>query len=172
MTTTEDRRAAVELEPARVEDAEDLVALRDACARWQQARGVRQWTPGEVPVDVVRDQVRAGEWFLHRVDGGVRAAIRRLWSDPLVWPDLLPAGYLHGFMVDRAHAGAGLGGSVLRWAEDHVRASGRDVVRLDCVATNHVLRAYYRARGYAERGVADRTPTGQLPCTRFEKRLV
>lgn len=162
---------SLDLRPARADDAAALVALRDACARWQLSRGVVQWAPGEVSVDRVAAQVASGEWYVHARDGRPAAAIRILEEDRLVWPDGLPAGYLHGFMVDRSLAGAGLGAAVLRWAEGEVRARGHDVVRLDCVATNDVLRAYYRARGYAERGVADRSAAGLLPCMRFEKHL-
>ncbi|WP_199421772.1 GNAT family N-acetyltransferase [Actinotalea solisilvae] len=167
----------LDLRPARPDDAAALVALRDACARWQLARGVRQWVPGEVTLAVVAAQVAAGEWFVEDHEdhddheGRLVAAIRVLDEDPLVWPDRLPAGYLHGFMVDRELSGAGRGEAVLHWAEDEVRRRGHDVVRLDCVATNEVLRAYYAARGYAERGVADRTVAGLAPCLRFEKRL-
>lgn len=159
------------LRPAHPRHAPAIVALRDACARWQRERGVRQWTPGDVTTEHVARQVDAGEWFVEERGGRVVAAIRVLEEDPLVWPDRLPAGYLHGFMVDRSLAGEGRGAAVLRWAEDEVRRRGHGVVRLDCVATNDVLRAYYAARGYTERGVADRTPAGLAPCMRFEKHL-
>ncbi len=161
----------VDLRPAEPADAPALVALRDACARWQRARGVVQWTPGEVTTEHVAAQVESGEWFVEARAGRLVAAIRVLEEDLLVWPDALPAGYLHGFMVDRALAGGGLGAAVLGWAEREVRRRGHDVARLDRVATNDVLRAYYRARGYAERGVADRSAAGLLPCMRFEKHL-
>lgn len=162
---------AVELRPAAPSDAAGLVALRDRCARWQQARGVVQWTPGDVGVEVVAAQIAAGEWFVLPRDGRPVGSIRVIEQELLVWPDGLPAGYLHGFMVDRDLAGAGLGAAVLRWAEREVARRGHDVVRLDCVATNETLRGYYRARGYGERGVADRSAVGLLPCMRFEKAL-
>ena len=120
---------------------------------------------------MARPPQEAIDTFVSITGADEAAAIRVLEEDLLVWPDGAPGGYLHGFMVDRALAGRGLGSAVLRWAEDEVRRRGHDVVRLDCVWDNTVLQAYYRGQGYAERGVADRTPTGQLPCLRFEKRL-
>jgi hypothetical protein len=46
----------------------------------------------------------------------------------------------------------GLGAALLGWAAESVRDAGRRFVRLDCVAGNPRLRAYYEAAGFAHRG--------------------
>jgi GNAT superfamily N-acetyltransferase len=100
--------------PAAADDAERLHALRETSARWLTDRGIRQWEPGEVSLATVRAQAAAGEWFLDREDGQLRAALRFLWSDPEIWgADAGRAGYVHGLMVDRAYAGVGLGAALL-----------------------------------------------------------
>ena len=136
-----------------VDDAPHLHALRESAARWLEERGIDQWHPGEVGLATFRAQIAAGEWFVDRLDGTVRAALRLLWADPEFWgarPD--DAGYVHGLVIDRRHAGEGLGASSLRWAEAQTRAAGKTYLRLDHAAHNVRLARYYRELGFVERG--------------------
>ena len=89
------------------------------------------------------------------------------WDDPLFWawyPS--DAGYLHRLAV-RRHGG-GFGARLLRWAEDHSAAEGKTHLRLDCVAWNESLRAYYERAGYER--VGDVT-VGEFTQARYEKRV-
>ena len=54
----------------------------------------------------------------------------------------------HGRVV----AGRGDGEAILAWAADTARRHGRHALRLDCVAANRRLRAYYEASGFVHRG--------------------
>src|SRR3954469_8928168 len=146
----------LDLQPAVVGDAEELHALREAAARWLVERGVRQWQPGEVDIRTIREQIEAGEWFLHRRTGDVLTALRFLWSDPLFWGDQPEdAAYVHGLVIDRRQAGQALGAAALRWAEERARAGGRTYLRLDHAADNVRLARYYRERGFIERARRD-----------------
>ena len=60
------------------------------------------------------------------------------------------AAYLHRMAVRRTEAG--LGPVILAWAADIARQHDCDALRLDCVASNGRLRAYYEAAGFACRG--------------------
>lgn len=55
-------------EPAAVDDAEALVALRDGIARWLLERGVDQWLPGEFPQQRMRSWIERGH--IHRLGRG------------------------------------------------------------------------------------------------------
>ena len=80
-------------------------------------------------------------------------ALRFLWSDPLFWGEPSDdAAYVHGLVIDRRHAGEGLGAAALRWAEDKARAAEKPYLRLDHAADNARLARYYRERGFVERG--------------------
>jgi ribosomal protein S18 acetylase RimI-like enzyme len=147
------------LQTAREADAAILLALREAAARWQVRNGIVQWSPGEVGPDEITAQVAAGEWLVLRgQDAGgnsdrVRAACRLVWSDQAVCgeqPD--DAGYVHGLVIDRAHAGAGLGRRLLDLVAERARGTGRPFLRLDCVEGNPRLRRYYREIGFREVG--------------------
>ncbi len=156
-------------EPARPADAEDLVQLRDAAARWLLDRGIEQWGPGELDVAGVEAQVRAGEWHVVRTGHGIVAALRLLWDDPFVWGDQPPvAGYVHGLVIDRVH-GRGLGAALLDWAGEQVRRQGRTVLRLDCQEHNEQLRRYYRRRGFTEVGRSEDATGTFRPVVRFER---
>jgi ribosomal protein S18 acetylase RimI-like enzyme len=141
------------LQRARDGDAAVLFALREAAARWQVSHGIVQWLPGEVSAEEFSAQIAAGEWVVLRDAEGVRAAGRLLWVDRAVWGDHPDdAGYVHGLMIDRDCAGAGLGRRLLDLIAERVRNEGRPFLRLDCVVGNQRLRDYYRDLGFREVG--------------------
>ena len=146
-------QAPVRAQPA---DAERLLALREAAASWLVGRGVRQWEPGEVTLQQVRDQVAAGEWFVARCGESVVGALRLLWQDEQIWgPQPPDAAYVHGLVVDRAHAGLGLGRALLDWAWQQAQRAGRRQLRLDCSEDNAALTAYYHRQGFETVGRRD-----------------
>ncbi|TYP86000.1 GNAT family N-acetyltransferase [Blastococcus xanthinilyticus] len=139
--------------PARGPDAGVLHALREQRARWMTDAGIRQWRPGEVGVGEVEAQVAAGEWHVLEAGDRLVAGLRLLWSDAVVWGDVPgDAAYVHGLVVDPAHAGAGIGAALLAWAAATAAGAGRSRLRLDCVESNPRLRRYYRDRGFTEVG--------------------
>ncbi|HYN97759.1 MAG TPA: GNAT family N-acetyltransferase, partial [Pilimelia sp.] len=158
-------------------DTDAVLAVLDEAAAWLAHRGIAQW-PARFDPGWVTGAVGRGETWLVRDAGEVLATFTLAWSDPL-WP--APggdtAGYLHRLAVRRR--AAGLGSVLLRWAGAAARARGRRYLRLDCVATNEGLRAYYEAAGFAHRGdVEVRGNPGQRaaagPATvvsRYERRL-
>lgn len=168
-----ERQVELRVEEARVADATAVVALRDAAARRLQRRGIEQWLPGEMPVSHVERAARADELLVVRDGAEIRAAVLLTWADPVVWGlQEEPAGYVHSLVTDGRPERRGLGARLLRWVEARVAASGRTLVRLDCVESSARLRAWYRERGYREVGRTDFGPgTGVHAATRFEKAL-
>ncbi|OUD02255.1 GNAT family N-acetyltransferase [Streptomyces swartbergensis] len=139
-------RLATDADPAT------LVRLRDAAARWMPARGITgQWRPGELDEDHFR-QVMArasGEVGLAETGGRVIGAWELWWEDEAAWGPQPPvAGYVHRLIVDRYAAAPGTGRLLLEAAERRVAEAGRIRVRLDCLADNAQLNAYYRDAGY------------------------
>lgn len=96
----------LDLRPAARTDAERLLALREAAGAWLRGQGIRQWERGEVSAAEIRGQIGAGEWFVVGSDGGIRGALRLLWSDPEFWGDRPDdAAYVHGLEVGRRDLG-------------------------------------------------------------------
>ncbi|MDQ1511160.1 MAG: hypothetical protein QOG50_3004 [Actinomycetota bacterium] len=124
-------------------------ALRDELASWMLQRGIRQWSPGDLPDEWIEVCIGFGAVFLVSHDDRLVGSVTVVWEDPLIWgarPE--SAGYIHMLMVDRDFAGHGIGRLILEWAERSIVATGRHLVRLDCVHDNQPLRAYYENAGY------------------------
>ncbi|MER5950659.1 GNAT family N-acetyltransferase [Streptomyces sp. NPDC001904] len=134
---------------ADADDLDVLVSLYDDAARWMVDRGIDQWKPGEKDADHFRLRIKEGEVWIAARDGGVAGAFELWWEDEPAWGAQPPvAGYVHRLMVRRGAPG-GTGAALLAHAERRIAETGRSLCRLDCVATNARLRAYYEGRGYA-----------------------
>jgi GNAT superfamily N-acetyltransferase len=129
--------------------ADEVLSVLDEAAAWLAGQGISQW-PARFELPWVRGAIRCGQTWLVAVDGTISATVTVDWSDP-VWGDAGgSAGYLHRMAVRRR--AAGLGAVILDWAAGLARRRGRSALRLDCVASNDRLRAYYEAAGFAWRG--------------------
>ncbi len=144
------------VEKAVPRDSEQIFALRRSAEEWLAAQGTKQWIAGEVSPGEVARQVDAGEWHVLRDGDDLAGALRLLWSDEQVWQhENRFAAYVHGLMVNRTHAGHGVGAGLLRWAADQGRNAGADELRLDCNENNSRLRDYYAGQGFHEAGRRD-----------------
>jgi len=75
--------------------------------------------------------------------------------DQMLWEDLVDdwsdAVYLHRLVVKREYKGYGLGPKALTFAEQEGLRKGKHYLRLDCMADNKLLKAYYREKaGFKE----------------------
>lgn len=160
----------VDLRPARIDDVDALLQLRDDLARWQASLGVKGWQPGELRRQTIAAQVRSGEWHVLREDA-ITAALRLLFDDHVMWGERAPDSvYVHGLMVARSHAGRGLGAAMLDWAAERARAAGRERIRLDCIEDNPGLVGYYERLGYVRVGRRQFAPPVHSVAL-FEKRI-
>ncbi len=133
-------------------DVAAIHGMRVAAERWLATDGISQWTPGRLSLAAIVGQVARGEWQVAGAAGPIFGAFRLLWSDPEVWPDRVPAVYVHGLMTDRERAGEGVGAQLLDWAAQMGLRAGATALRLDCVAWNDRLRRYYTDLGFRESG--------------------
>jgi GNAT superfamily N-acetyltransferase len=161
----------VTVRAARTDDVPGIYALRVAAGEWMLARGWPQWH-GVVSVERVTRQVDAGEWRVASAGGADVGALRLLRTDPAIWgDDDGDAVYVHSFVVDRGHAGEGIGAQILGWVDDEARRIGATRVRLDCVEVNPDIRRYYRGAGFAEVGRRAFDDPALDPVVLMEKRL-
>jgi ribosomal protein S18 acetylase RimI-like enzyme len=154
------------IRPARPDEVDVVLDVLADAASWLRKRGVEQW-PERFDPDWVMPAIEREETWLAELDGEVVGTLVVQWEDPLFWagyPD--DAGYLHRLAV-RLH-GETMGAQLLRWAEQHAADADKTYLRLDCVASNALLRAYYERAGYER--VADVT-VGPYTQARYEKRV-
>jgi protein-tyrosine phosphatase len=143
----------IAVERATPAETDLLIEIHEDAARWLWARGIHQWKTRTFPRDRLIARIERGEVYLARLDGAPVGMVILQEADEDTWgarPD--DALYLHGLRVLRAYAGRGIGRAILRWAEEQVAARGRIYLRLDCLADNGKLRAYYEDAGYRHVG--------------------
>lgn len=137
-------------------DAPKIRELLLKTARWLQSRGSDQWSGLLRGEDSHRtpEAIDRGDVFVFK-RGDDLAAMVMLLRKPSEWdlelwgePDAAGAVYVHRLAIDRDYAGQGLGGKVLDWVAEGIRFAGIDRIRLDCIASNPTLNAFYRRMGY------------------------
>ncbi|WP_053752617.1 GNAT family N-acetyltransferase [Streptomyces sp. MMG1533] len=160
---------------ATPDDASLLVRLRDTAALWQLARGITQWQPGEKDELHFRTRMQEGEVWLAYADETPAGAWELWWTDPAAWGPRPPdAGYIHRLMTTPHTSPPGTGRHLLAEAESRITATGRPYARLDCLASNPRLRAYYESAGYTvvgEQTAKDGGSGSPYAVTLLEKRL-
>jgi protein-tyrosine phosphatase len=158
---------------ALADDAAAIVGLRDEAAHWMVARGIDQWRPGEVTSADVLGWLANGRVYVADDRGVVAGVVRVAWTDDGSWgPSDSDAGYVHALVAACSPGGRGIGRDLLAHAESVIAATGRTLVRLDCVATNRALVGYYEGRGYTAVGTREfAAETGWSAVTLLEKRL-
>lgn len=144
----------IRVAPARPEELPLVVEILDQAARWLAARGILQWEspPPAGLRQMLAEEINAGRVYLCRRDPDPRpvATFRLAWRDPARWGDLPgEAGYLYSLALRSDAHGLGLGDTLLSWIKQYFLSHGRPRLRLDCMAANPRLRAYYERRGFA-----------------------
>jgi GNAT superfamily N-acetyltransferase len=129
-----------------------VATLLDEATVWVGERGYEQW-PLPFPRDELEAAVERGEVYVAELDGEVVATVTLLWDDRTYWGERPPdAAYVHKLAVRRACAGRRLGSAIVEWADATAAAAGRAFLRLDCLADNPAIRAYYEQLGFEHRG--------------------
>src|SRR5665811_93141 len=140
---------AMQVERARPADLPAIrAAYADARAK-QLAVSSPLWP--DFTDSAILAQIAAGTLH-HVVDGdafvGVFTAIH---DDREIWGELERVAhiYLHRIARSSSYPGGGLVDAVISWALARAEALGREGLRMDTWASNHVLRDYYGKRGFA-----------------------
>ncbi|PAD76846.1 GNAT family N-acetyltransferase [Paenibacillus campinasensis] len=143
---------------AQPEHTEAVMGLLLETARWLKSKGSDQWSgllEGKDSHDTP-SAIERGEVFV-AMDGEQVAGMVILMKQPSQWDYSLwgdkahpedRALYLHRLAINRQYANSGLGEAILRWCDAGIRFEGKDRVRLDCIANNPTLNAFYSGNGY------------------------
>ena len=159
----------LEVREARTEDLDAVLSILEGVARWMVRQRIEGWRPDSFSRRRLAEIIGCREMYLALLAGQAVGTFALQWSDEETWgrvPD--NAGYVHGLAVRRDFAGRGLGRELLRRAEDRVSRAGRNYLRLDCVAENEALNAYYQRAGF---GYSGRVTVRGLEVSLYEKRV-
>lgn len=124
--------------------------LREAASWADSLGGDVLWQLDELSPERLAGDIARGQFFL--AWSGVEAGgiVRFQLDDPEFWPDDPGdhAAYIHRLAVRRKYAGGRVSAALMTWAVERARAMGRRVLRLDCDADRHALRAVYERFGF------------------------
>ena len=158
----------LEIRRARPADVGTVIAILEDAAQRAASKGLAMW-PLEFPRQPVAEAIEQGEVYLAILNRQAVGTLTLQWSDRSLWGDRPDdAGYVHKLAIHHAYAGRQLGRRLLAWAERTTAAAGRHFVRLDCMASNPVLRDYYERAGYVYCGEAQATA---WQASLYEKRV-
>jgi ribosomal protein S18 acetylase RimI-like enzyme len=151
-------RSALSFITATSDDVGRVLALVRARAEWIRAKGSRQWQVflTDDAETLVSRLVATGRTHLVTLDGRDVGTLRLDWSDERFWGARGldgSAGYVHTLATHRDFAGQRLVAHMLQWACDRIVEAGRELLRIDCDATNATLVAYYLSFGLEPREV-------------------
>ncbi|RAP78172.1 GNAT family N-acetyltransferase [Paenibacillus montanisoli] len=154
--------ARIRVSQATASDAPAVMELLVGAAKWLKSKGSTQWSSllsGDDHHNVV-GHIDKGELFMFK-DGDILAGIVLLMQVPGDWDHRLwgsdghePVVYLHRLAINRDYAGQRLGADIVKWAEEGISFPGKDRIRLDCIADNEKLNAFYSGLGYAYKGTS------------------
>ena len=155
-----DQLEVVQAEPS---DLDAVLDILQEAVQWLASQGVDQWQwPDQFPRQRNAQAIERGEMYVAKLADEPVATFSLQWADPNIWSDAADdAGYVHRLAVRRSFAGQGIGLYLLRWAERAVAETGKAYLRLDCMAENERLCAYYERAGFTYRGEASGEVCGQ-----------
>ncbi len=155
----------VEAHWAKPEEAPAIMELYRITAEWLKSKGSTQWADLLVGIDRhnTAAAIARGEVVLFK-QGDDPAAVVILMLAPTPWdvnlwgddPSNAKAVFLHRMCIHRSFGGTGLGAQVIRWVDSGIAyPPDKAYIRLDCIADNPTLNAFYRDAGYAYVGEKD-----------------
>ncbi|OLT10384.1 hypothetical protein BJF79_26140 [Actinomadura sp. CNU-125] len=175
---------------ARTDELGVVLGLIDGAAEWLRAEkpATRQWNrpwphPDGRSKRVYDGLLNAETWLLfddaapldsNRPDSNPIGTVTfRLTGHEELWTARerrVDAVYLHRLVIERGHAGLGLGAELIDWAGRKGRSAlpSANLIRIDVWSDNAELHGYYKERGFqhiATRTTSDRSPSGAV----FEK---
>ncbi|KAG0050889.1 hypothetical protein BGZ83_004319 [Gryganskiella cystojenkinii] len=150
--------------PARPDELDIFIDILERAAQWMVANNLNQWIPGSFVAPKTRAHIEHtislgnGYFIIHHSSTESSAIIGTFtlnYDDPfdeMLWKDLVEdwtsAVYLHRLVVEREFKGFGLGPKALTFAEQEGLRRGKVFLRLDCMADNKLLKAYYREKAH------------------------
>lgn len=159
----------LEVREARPADLDAVLSILEDAARWMVSQRVSGWTPGSFSRRRIAEIIDRDEMYLASLAGQAVGTFALQWTDDETWGmGKDNAGYVHGLAIHRDFAGMAVGRELLGWSEEKVSRSGRKYLRLDCVADNEALNAYYQRAGFDYRG---QTTVRGLAVSLYEKRV-
>ncbi|WP_338556346.1 GNAT family N-acetyltransferase [Paenibacillus sp. KS-LC4] len=143
-------KVELEINRAAPHDLEAMLRLYKEAARWiYEAKGLRQWSEDAFTMEYLYNFIKEKEVFVAYLQGELAGCFSVEWDDEPIWGEQfhMDAGYVHRLAVARSIKGQGIGAQLLAWSEAYIREREKSFMRLDCMAENPSLNAFYVSCG-------------------------
>jgi GNAT superfamily N-acetyltransferase len=132
------------------EEAALVAGVLGAAAVGLSQKGQALWDVAEVSEDAVKEQVRAGMYYMAFEDEGPVGVFRFDFEDRLFWPEVIDgsSAFVHKVAVHPNKQGRNIAHALLGHACELARQHGRRFLRLDCMGGRPRLRAVYEHFGF------------------------
>jgi ribosomal protein S18 acetylase RimI-like enzyme len=147
------------LKQSGLSDFENIFDVLYENAKWLEGREIVQWPLAwlESKRDEIKASVAAGDFYQldinnnaqHEANSGISAIVELKSCPEEIWAsDKAKALYIHKLAIRRIHKNQDLGRTVLSLIKEDAIRQKLTYLRLDCVAHNVALRAYYEEQGF------------------------
>lgn len=140
---------------AKASQQPSITAILEENRAWLKSKGIQQWV---LPFtsEWVDQRIERREFYIASIAEQAVGVFRLIESDPTIWENAsTDAFYIHSLAVSKKWKGKAIGRSMLKWAEEYAVKNGRKYIRLDCMAENPVLCAYYERAGFISCGLKE-----------------
>jgi ribosomal protein S18 acetylase RimI-like enzyme len=122
-----------------------------------QNQGLKQWSFWQDPpadkIAWIWQGLTNQEFYLVKTENNLLGMYRLMNEDELYWgKQSQTAAYIHSLVVKKEFAGQKLGNQILQYIENQLLRQNIFLLRLDCVAENLALCAYYEKQGFVKVG--------------------
>lgn len=133
-----------------------LIMLKNASITLHQ-KGIDQWgywqKPPQEKINWLKQGIASNEFFFVHVNQLHIGMFRLLFEDELYWgKQVETAGYIHSLVIKPNFKGNQFGSEIIKIIEQQLIDKNIKRMRLDCVAYNKGLCAYYEELGFKKVG--------------------
>lgn len=135
---------------AHPDEASIVASVLGAAADDLLQKGRALWGAAEVSEEAVKEQVRAGKYYVAFEGDGPVAVFRLDFEDRLFWPEVIEGSsvFIHKVAVHPHEQGRNIAQALLAHACQITRTHGCRFLRLDCMGGRPKLRALYERFGF------------------------
>ncbi|CAM2781468.1 GNAT family N-acetyltransferase [Paenibacillus sediminis] len=157
LDSVDTRAGLLQFYEAGPEDGQVILDMLREAAEWMVENSLRQWVPEMFTLEDILGYFDVRKVYL-AVHGGQPVGMFTLQQgDPDYWQERNDDqyAYLHRLTVRKAFRGNAFSRHMLQFAERLALSQGLKGLRLDCVAHNPKLNAFYQSNGFRYMGYQD-----------------